>query len=106
MIPRTAAPRCSALCIENTANSSNSPSYAHCRKKFEIATDEVGNFIKQDEKKGVLREVSANLISAIHHSHHHVFVRLALILYPYVNVFNLCCSSKRVTSSSTMDVFQ
>lgn len=26
------------------------------RKKFEIATDEVGNFIKQDEKKGVLRE--------------------------------------------------
>ena len=28
-----------------------------CRKKFEIATDEVGNFIKQDEKKGVLREV-------------------------------------------------
>jgi hypothetical protein len=29
-----------------------------CRKKFEIATDEVGNFIKQDEKKGVLREVS------------------------------------------------
>ena len=27
------------------------------RKKFEIATDEVGNFIKQDEKKGVLREV-------------------------------------------------
>ena len=28
------------------------------RKKFEIATDEVGNFIKQDEKKGVLREVS------------------------------------------------
>lgn len=31
----------------------------HRRKKFEIATDEVGNFIKQDEKKGVLREVSA-----------------------------------------------
>jgi hypothetical protein len=28
------------------------------RKKFEIATDEVGNFIKQDEKKGVLREAS------------------------------------------------
>ena len=27
-----------------------------CRKKFEIATDEVGNPIKQDEKKGVLRE--------------------------------------------------
>ena len=26
------------------------------RKKYEIATDEVGNFIKQDEKKGVLRE--------------------------------------------------
>jgi inorganic pyrophosphatase len=26
------------------------------RKKFEIATDEVGNPIKQDEKKGVLRE--------------------------------------------------
>lgn len=26
------------------------------RKKFEIATDEVGNSIKQDEKKGVLRE--------------------------------------------------
>jgi hypothetical protein len=32
------------------------------RKKFEIATDEVGNFIKQDEKKGVLREVSIDLI--------------------------------------------
>jgi len=29
------------------------------RKKYEIATDEVGNFIKQDEKKGVLREVSS-----------------------------------------------
>ena len=27
-----------------------------CRKKYEIATDEVGNPIKQDEKKGVLRE--------------------------------------------------
>jgi inorganic pyrophosphatase len=27
------------------------------RKKFEIATDEVGNPIKQDEKKGQLREV-------------------------------------------------
>jgi hypothetical protein len=26
------------------------------RKKYEIATDEVGNPIKQDEKKGVLRE--------------------------------------------------
>jgi len=26
------------------------------RKKFEIATDEEGNPIKQDEKKGVLRE--------------------------------------------------
>jgi hypothetical protein len=26
------------------------------RKKFEIATDEIGNLIKQDEKKGVLRE--------------------------------------------------
>jgi len=26
------------------------------RKKFEIATDEIGNPIKQDEKKGVLRE--------------------------------------------------
>jgi len=26
------------------------------RKKFEIATDEVGNPIKQDEKKGKLRE--------------------------------------------------
>lgn len=26
------------------------------RKKYEIATDEPGNFIKQDEKKGVLRE--------------------------------------------------
>ncbi len=30
-------------------------SFLH-RKKYEIATDEVGNFIKQDEKKGVLRE--------------------------------------------------
>lgn len=29
-----------------------------CRKKFEIATDEVGNPIKQDTKKGQLREVS------------------------------------------------
>lgn len=28
------------------------------RKKYEIATDEVGNPIKQDEKKGQLREVS------------------------------------------------
>lgn len=28
------------------------------RKKFEIATDEIGNPIKQDEKKGQLREVS------------------------------------------------
>jgi hypothetical protein len=27
-----------------------------CRKKYEIATDEVGNPLKQDEKKGVLRE--------------------------------------------------
>ena len=27
------------------------------RKKYEIATDEVGNPIKQDTKKGVLREV-------------------------------------------------
>ena len=26
------------------------------RKKYEIATDEVGNPIKQDEKKGTLRE--------------------------------------------------
>jgi hypothetical protein len=26
------------------------------RKKYEIATDEIGNPIKQDEKKGVLRE--------------------------------------------------
>jgi len=25
-------------------------------KKYEIATDEIGNPIKQDEKKGVLRE--------------------------------------------------
>lgn len=32
------------------------------RKKFEIATDEVGNFIKQDEKKGVLREVSVEVL--------------------------------------------
>ncbi len=35
------------------------------RKKFEIATDEVGNFIKQDEKKGVLREVIMILSSTI-----------------------------------------
>jgi len=28
------------------------------RKKYEIATDEPGNPIKQDEKKGKLREVS------------------------------------------------
>ena len=28
------------------------------RKKYEIATDEVGNPIKQDTKKGQLREVS------------------------------------------------
>jgi hypothetical protein len=27
------------------------------RKKYEIATTEVGNPIKQDEKKGILREV-------------------------------------------------
>ena len=33
--------------------------YSKHRKKYEIATDEVGNFIKQDEKKGVLREVSS-----------------------------------------------
>jgi hypothetical protein len=32
------------------------PKYS--RKKYEIATNEVGNPIKQDEKKGVLREVS------------------------------------------------
>lgn len=37
------------------------------RKKFEIATDEVGNFIKQDEKKGVLREVSVEAIDALSH---------------------------------------
>lgn len=30
------------------------------RKKFEIATDEVGNPIKQDEKKGQLREVCSS----------------------------------------------
>ena len=35
------------------------------RKKFEIATDEVGNFIKQDEKKGVLREVSVICIKLL-----------------------------------------
>ena len=29
------------------------------RKKFEIATDEVGNPIKQDTKKGQLREVNS-----------------------------------------------
>lgn len=38
------------------------------RKKFEIATDEVGNFIKQDEKKGVLREVSIELSLVCAHS--------------------------------------
>ena len=27
-----------------------------CSKKYEIATGEIGNPIKQDEKKGVLRE--------------------------------------------------
>ena len=35
-----------------TAHASNQNN----RKKFEIATDEVGNPIKQDEKKGKLRE--------------------------------------------------
>jgi hypothetical protein len=38
------------------------------RKKFEIATKEVGNPIKQDEKKGVLREVSAGLIERFGHA--------------------------------------
>ena len=33
------------------------------RKKFEIATKEAGNPIKQDEKKGVLREVSLSYFS-------------------------------------------
>ena len=40
-------------------------SYLFHRKKFEIATDEVGNFIKQDEKKGVLREVSVICIKLL-----------------------------------------
>lgn len=30
------------------------------RKKFEIATDEIGTPIKQDTKKGMLREVSGS----------------------------------------------
>ena len=33
------------------------PLYNSSRKKYEIATGEVGNPIKQDEKKGILREV-------------------------------------------------
>ena len=32
------------------------PKHYANRKKYEIATDEVGNPIKQDEKKGKLRE--------------------------------------------------
>ena len=36
----------------HTAHASNQNN----RKKYEIATDEVGNPIKQDEKKGKLRE--------------------------------------------------
>ena len=67
------------------------------RKKFEIATDEVGNFIKQDEKKGVLREVS--------------------IIQPLI-IFHFCSqissntlvyssfSSRRVIFSSTTAAFQ
>ena len=35
------------------------------RKKFEIATDEVGNPIKQDTKKGELREVKCATNSAV-----------------------------------------
>lgn len=31
--------------------------HSSSRKKYEIATGEAGNPIKQDEKKGVLREV-------------------------------------------------
>ena len=33
-----------------------SVAYCFCRKKYEIATNEIGNPIKQDEKKGALRE--------------------------------------------------
>jgi len=33
------------------------PSFLSCRKKYEIATDEEYTPIKQDEKKGKLREV-------------------------------------------------
>jgi hypothetical protein len=43
----------------NAYNSNNFhyPTCGYCRKKYEIATSEYGNPIKQDEKKGVLREV-------------------------------------------------
>lgn len=49
------------------------------RKKFEIATDEVGNPIKQDTKKGELREVRFVIVTI-------------LFLYIQMNLnLNFCC---------------
>jgi hypothetical protein len=67
------------------------------RKKYEISTTEEGTPIKQDEKKGVLREVSLGVlvVSMIHTrlvSHHDS-------LHSYLH------SSKRAISSSIMAAF-
>jgi len=61
------------------------------RKKYEIATSEAGNPIKQDTKKGQLREVSTS----------------ALLLQFDSNLFSHheSTSSRKVTSSLTMVVF-
>lgn len=75
------------------------------RKKFEIATDEEGTPIKQDTKKGKLREVSGPCQLEL--SSLGILMLQALLIqngiFSCIHYSNYY-SSKRVISSSTMDV--
>ena len=73
------------------------------RKKFEIATDEIGTPIKQDTKKGKLREVSYTSFFAMSANLTMDFLAKCFLSF-YLDI--LCnYSSKKEISSSTMDAF-
>jgi hypothetical protein len=77
-------------------------SFAH-RKKYEIATDEPHNPIKQDEKKGTLREVSPIILFFNN------FVLYSESNFDLTDVYfflHYRHSSRRATFSSTMDAFR
>ena len=73
-----------------------------CSKKFEIATGEIGNPIKQDEKKGVLREFKKGDIFFNYGTSHGFRVALVpakqqtMALYPISRAFSFRTCTKRL----------